>query len=161
MERLDVVDEDNEVIGTEFRDVVHEKGLPHRTVMFFVLDERGRILVTKRTANKNFFPGYWSIVLGGHVKAGESYEEALVTEMEEELGTVWDHEEIAEFVKDIEEETEHVKVYSVKIEREKIALCEKEVEKGEFWTKEKIKKEINSRDFLPETYNLIDFIDDL
>jgi len=158
MELLDVVDKENNVIGSQPRDEVHEKGLPHRTVMFFVLDEQGRILVTKRTENKDFFPGYWSIVLGGHVKAGESYEDALLSEMKEEVGTIGEYKEIGEFIKDIEEETEHVKVYSVSIDTKKIKLCTEEVEIGEFWTKEKIKIEMNQRDFLPETYQLIEYL---
>ncbi|MGM0510497.1 MAG: NUDIX hydrolase [Thermoplasmatota archaeon] len=161
MEYLDVVNEDNEIIDRSPREIVHSKNLPHRTVMFFVLDKQGRILVTKRTENKDFFPGYWSIVLGGHVKSGESYEDALLVEMEEEVGVIGKYKEIDEFIKDIEEETEHVKVYSVSIATKKIKLCKKEIEIGEFWTKEKIKIEINQRDFLPETYQLVGYLDKL
>lgn len=159
MELIDVVDKDNQIVDSLPRKVVHERGLPHRTVMFFVMDNRGKILVTKRTENKDFFPGYWSIVLGGHVSSGETYEEALVSEMREELGAKGDYVEIGGFVKDIEEETEHVRVYKVRVEPDELSLCEKEIEKSVFWDKEKILDQIYKKDFLPETFILVDYID--
>jgi len=119
---------------------------------------RGKILVTKRSDNKDFFPGYWSIVLGGHVKSGETYEEALITEMNEEINTVGGYEKLGEFVKDIKEELEHVNLYKVKVEPDEIDLLDKEFQKGEFWTEEKIKSKINELDFLPETEGVIKYL---
>lgn len=158
MEYLDVIDENDQVIDKKTRKVVHEKRLRHRTVMFFVVSPEGKILVTKRSDNKDFFPGYWSIVLGGHVKSGETYEEALITEMNEEINTVGGYEKLGEFVKDIKEELEHVNLYKVKVEPDEIDLLDKEFQKGEFWTEEKIKSKINELDFLPETEGVIKYL---
>jgi len=158
MEYLDVIDESNEVIGKKPRKVVHEKRLRHRTVMFFVISPEGKILVTKRSDNKDFFPGYWSIVLGGHVKSGESYEEALMLEMQEELGTKGEYEKIGSFIKDIEEEIEHVHLYKVKVNPDEINLLDKEFNKGEFWKIEEIKKKIDELNFLPETEIVIEYL---
>ena len=79
-----VVDEDDKVVGTATRKEVHDKKLIHRSVMFFIFDKKRRILVTQRTKNKEFFKEYWSIGLGGHVNAGETYDEAVVREVKEE-----------------------------------------------------------------------------
>ena len=158
MEYLDVVNEKNEVIDKKPRKVVHEKGLPHRTVMFFVRSHDDKILVTKRSENKEFFPGYWSIVLGGHVASGDTYEETVSKEMKEEINTLGEFKKLGEFVKDIDEETEYVNLYEVHVNKDEIKLLDKEFEKGEFWSKEKIMEELDKRNFLPETYKVIDYI---
>ncbi len=158
MEYLDVVNEENEVIDKKPRKVVHEKGLPHRTVMFFVRSHDDKILVTKRSENKEFFPGYWSIVLGGHVASGDTYEETVSKEMKEEINTLGEFKKLGEFVKDIDEETEYVNLYEVHVNKDEIKLLDKEFEKGEFWSKQKIMEELDKRNFLPETYKVIEFI---
>jgi ADP-ribose pyrophosphatase YjhB (NUDIX family) len=42
------------------------------------------VFVSQRTDDKEFYPGYWSIVFGGHVHAGESYEDAVLRELKED-----------------------------------------------------------------------------
>lgn len=158
MEKIYVVNKDNYVIDQKHRKEVHDERLPHRSVMFFVKDEEGNILVTKRSDNKRYYPGFWSIVLGGHVKAGDSYEESLKKESEEEIGGIEEYKFIGSFVKDIEEETEFVRLYEVIVDPRKIELCEDEFELGEFWDIEKIKKEIEKRDFLPETEIVLQYL---
>ncbi|MFO7791994.1 MAG: NUDIX domain-containing protein [Candidatus Saliniplasma sp.] len=162
MEYLDVVDEQNRVIDQRPRKEVHEKGLPHRTVMFFVRSPEGKYLVTKRSEDKEFFPGYWSVVMGGHVQASESYEASLDKEMREEIGVKGDYKELGSFVKDIPEETEHVKLYEVIVEPDDIELLDKEFKKGEFWDKdmiiEELDVEVDKRKFLPETEIVLKYL---
>ncbi len=158
MEELDVVDDDNDVIERKSRKEVHEKGLPHRSVMFFVFSEDDEILVTQRSKGKKFFPEYWSVVLGGHVSAGDSYEDSLRREAEEEIGTFGEYEEIGSFIKDIPEETEHVRIYKITVNKDEIELLEKELKKGEFWSLEKIMDELDDRDFLPETKEALNLL---
>ena len=50
-----------------------------------ILVERDRILLGKRAANRKNRPNVWDI-LGGHCEPGETLEQALVRELEEELG---------------------------------------------------------------------------
>ena len=50
-----------------------------------IKDDRDRVYVHRRTADRRLFPGIWDIV-GGHVEPGESAEEALAREIEEETG---------------------------------------------------------------------------
>ena len=52
-----------------------------------------RILLGKRSTERAFYPGVWD-VFGGHIEAQESCEEALLRELDEELGitaTAWTH----------------------------------------------------------------------
>ena len=149
-EFFDVVDEDDNVIGKASREECHKKGLIHRSVMFFVFNEEGMVLVTKRTKAKDFFPGYRSIVLGGHVHAGESYEEAVAREIEEEVGLKAQPFFISSFKKRIPEEKENVKVYGVVV-KDRINLNDEELEKGEFLGLEEMEEKLKSQNFLPET----------
>jgi mutator protein MutT len=50
-----------------------------------IRDERQRVYVQRRTAERRLFPGIWDIV-GGHLEAGETPEQALAREVEEETG---------------------------------------------------------------------------
>lgn len=86
MEYLDVVDENNQLTGkTEERNIIHEKGIWHREVAVWIMNEKGEILLQKRAANKRQEPNKWAIC-AGHVEAGESVEDSMIREIEEELG---------------------------------------------------------------------------
>ena len=52
-----------------------------------VLFEDGKILLGLRSVDRDYYPNTWD-VFGGHVEEGETLEETLVRELEEELGVV-------------------------------------------------------------------------
>ncbi|MYS06555.1 NUDIX domain-containing protein [Streptomyces sp. SID6041] len=85
-EILDVVDEQDRVIGRAPRAEVYARGLIHRCVFVRVRDAEGRIFVHRRTPTKLVFPSMYDMFVGGVVGAGESYDEAALREAEEELG---------------------------------------------------------------------------
>ena len=82
-ELIDLVNDQDEVIGTIMKDEAHEKGIGHRIVVAFVFDEKERLLVQRRTEDKG---GLLDISIGGHVHAGESYDDAAQRELLEEFG---------------------------------------------------------------------------
>jgi len=51
----------------------------------FIRDGRNRVYVHRRSPTRRLFPGIWDVV-GGHVEHGETWEEALAREIEEETG---------------------------------------------------------------------------
>ncbi|MFT2017210.1 NUDIX hydrolase [Streptomyces sp. 796.1] len=85
-EVLDVVDEQDRVVGQAPRGEVYARGLRHRCVFILVKDAAGRVFVHRRTAQKLVFPGLYDMFVGGVVGAGESYATAALREAEEELG---------------------------------------------------------------------------
>lgn len=86
-EYLDVVDYDNHVIGEATQEDVYAKKLNHRIVHVFVVHPKTRaVYLQQRAATKAFLPGYYCTSAGGHVRAGETYEDAAARELQEELG---------------------------------------------------------------------------
>ena len=116
-ELLDLVDADNTVIGTVARSRVHgEPALRHRAVHVLVYDDRGRLLLQKRSSAKQIQPGKWDTSVGGHLAAGESYLAGAVREAAEELGLAIDAAALApvnEYVWRSAVETEHVASYRI------------------------------------------------
>lgn len=153
-ELLDIVDEDDKVVGSEERDICHRKKLTHRSVMFFIFDGKGRILVTKRSKDKDFFPGRYSIVLGGHVSKGQSYGQAASREAYEEAKVASEPFEMGFFKKRLNEENENVKVFGFKTDG-KVSLLEDEIESGTFMGVKEAEKLMGDEEFLPETGQLL------
>ena len=86
-EKFDVLNELVEFTGEiATRDECHKKGLWHRAVYAFIIDDKGNILLQKRSKNKKLWPNMWDVTVGGHVDAGEFGRQALIREVKEELG---------------------------------------------------------------------------
>jgi isopentenyldiphosphate isomerase len=87
MEIVDIVDQNDRVIGTASREDCHNNPvLIHRTVHFTLFDRlKGNILLTQRSYKKQTDAGKYCF-LGEHVLSGETYEKALLRGVKEELG---------------------------------------------------------------------------
>ncbi|MFJ3305751.1 NUDIX hydrolase [Streptomyces sp. NPDC086549] len=85
-EILDIVDENDQVIGQSPRGEAYARGLRHRCVFIQARDSAGRIFVHRRTPVKLVFPSLYDMFVGGVVSAGETYDDAALREAEEELG---------------------------------------------------------------------------
>lgn len=85
-ELLDVVNDNDEVTGQEMRSVVHQQGLQHRGVHVFLFNEQGEMLIQKRSADRANSPSLLDCSVSEHVKAGESYLEAAMRGLKEEMG---------------------------------------------------------------------------
>ncbi|WTU15595.1 NUDIX domain-containing protein [Streptomyces sp. NBC_00075] len=86
-ELVERVDDQDRVLGVVVsrRQAVRE-GWLHRVAVTVCRDERGRILVHRRSEQLSRFPGLYEVVVGGAVGVGESYERAAARELAEELG---------------------------------------------------------------------------
>jgi isopentenyl-diphosphate Delta-isomerase len=85
-ELLDIVNDEDIITGQEMRSAVHQLGLQHRGVHVFLFTSDGRMLVQKRSADRAASPSALDCSVSEHVKAGESYLEAAMRGMREEMG---------------------------------------------------------------------------
>lgn len=85
-EMLELVDQENRVIGVETRKRVRAENLLHRGVGILCWNSQKELYVHQRTDCKDLFPSYYDMMVGGALAAGEQYEAAALREVQEELG---------------------------------------------------------------------------
>lgn len=85
MEKVDVVDENLNVLYSVTREEAHKKGLLHPIIIAEVINSKGEWLLVKQASHKQD-PGKFVSPVAGHIKSGESEIKALKREAKEELG---------------------------------------------------------------------------
>lgn len=86
MEFLDIVTDDNRVVGTASKAEVYRRQLTHRIVHVLVFNKRGELLLQRRSGLVAFCPHHWVTSASGHVRSGETFEQAALREAREEIG---------------------------------------------------------------------------
>ena len=85
-ELVDVVDENDEVIGQEMKSECHRKGIWHRVAGVLLFSSEGKIWLQTRIKNKTLQGRNLDFSASGHLAIGDTYEKGAQREMEEELG---------------------------------------------------------------------------
>ncbi|MFH1402164.1 MAG: NUDIX domain-containing protein [Patescibacteria group bacterium] len=86
LEMLEVVDENDNVIGLESRAKVHQDGLLHREIHIWFITPKAEIIFQHRAKDKDTYPDKLDATVGGHVDPKMSYEDTVVKECKEETG---------------------------------------------------------------------------
>jgi len=152
-ETLDIIDEKDEVIATASREECHEKKLRHRGVQVFILDEEEDFFLQKRGEKKDVFPGLYEGGITGHVLSGETYLQAAVRELKEELGIEVKESDLKEMFRfKILFENEHELITAYLLDYDgTVKMDHNEVESGEFIPVDELKQRIkkNEKEFSP------------
>jgi len=87
-EYLDIVNENDVVIGKDLRSNIYAKNLSNniRVINIFLFNSKNELLLPKRSANRKIFPNCYDFSCGEHVTLGEEYYDAAIRGLEEELG---------------------------------------------------------------------------
>lgn len=85
---VDVVDEEDRVIGKDLRSMKPVKGFITRVVGVLIRDSEGKYIICKRSPNKKTEPNKYDFTACGMVDLGESYEKAAKRELLEETTLV-------------------------------------------------------------------------
>lgn len=85
-EQLEVYDAAGNPTGVaKSRAAIHRDGDWHLAIFCWIVTRDGRVLLQKRAATKDVWPGRWDASAAGHVRFGEKLAASL-REIEEELG---------------------------------------------------------------------------
>ncbi len=154
-EIFDIVDNNGRVIGRAPRSACHgDPSLAHRVVHIHVFNSAGDLLLQKRGKNKTIQPGKWDTSVGGHLAAGEGYDDAAAREFEEELGIdpaclaegallpIYDH------VWRNEIETEHIRVFRLDFEGP-FRFQRSEIDAVRFWAEAEIEAALGGGSLTP------------
>lgn len=80
-ELIKLVDENNNDLGGATRRDMRKGNLWHRASYIFIRNTKQQFLVQKRTMLKDWCPGYYDLVTGGVVGAGEDDDESAQREL--------------------------------------------------------------------------------
>lgn len=97
-ERVILVNEQDEQIGTMPKMEAHEKALLHRAFSVFVFNERKELMIQQRAKHKYHSPLLWTNTCCSHQRVGESNVEAGKRRLMEEMGFVTDLTESISFI---------------------------------------------------------------
>lgn len=97
-ERVILVDEHDNEIGTMEKIEAHEKALLHRAFSIFVFNDDGQMMLQQRALSKYHSPGLWTNTCCSHPRPGESLEEATGRRIVEEMGFSCDMQEVFNFI---------------------------------------------------------------
>lgn len=155
MEMFDIVDENGEPTGAVCtRTAAHSEGHRHRTSHIWVTrQENGitQVLLQKRAANKDSFPGRYDTSSAGHIQAGDEPLDSALRELEEELGIrakaenlkpigtfriAYEKEFYGKLFRD--SEVAFVYLYDGPVDAETLVLQEEEVERVDWFTLEEV-----------------------
>ena len=138
-----IVDAEGKVLGKILRGEAHDgRKVLHPVVHLHVFNSKGDIYLQRRPDWKDIQPGKWDTACGGHISYGETPEEALAREVEEELGIPADAympERLGMYV--FESVTERELVYVNKaIYDGAVNPSAEELNGGRFWSSEEIQE---------------------
>jgi isopentenyl-diphosphate delta-isomerase len=97
-ETVVLVNEQDEVVGTQEKMEAHKKGLLHRAFSVFIFNNKGEMLLQQRALNKYHSSGLWTNSCCSHPKPGEDTAEAAARRLQEEMGFSTELEKIFDFV---------------------------------------------------------------
>ena len=86
MEKVVLVDEDDNPTGTMEKIEAHEKGLLHRAFSVFIFNNNGDMLLQQRAFSKYHSGGLWTNTCCSHPREGEATIEAAHRRLQEEMG---------------------------------------------------------------------------
>ncbi len=162
-EYLDILDENGKAMGkSASREEVHSRGLWHKTAQVLLLNSQGEIFVHRRAKSKKYYPGLWDVYFGGHVLSGETSQQALIREVQEEINLDLKKEDF-QFLFDIKKadiqnggsfiNNDFAQVYLAKVEfnLSDLILQTEEIEEVKFISLDELKRKVGNaeNDFIP------------
>lgn len=85
VEKIILVDENDNAIGTIDKLEAHLNGFLHRAISVFIFNDKGELLLQKRADNKYHSAGLWTNTCCSHPSPGESTLNAAIRRLDQEM----------------------------------------------------------------------------
>ena len=155
-EMIDEYNKRGEKIGVIDKEVAHEKGLWHKSVHVWIVNDNDEVLLQYRCAEKKLYPNTWDCSFAGHIGAGETSIQGVLREGKEELGIDVDLEKLnyiftnRENVKDGPiNSNEFVDIYILRQNVDKMTFQKEEVSDAKFVSLEEFYDLMDNGKLLP------------
>lgn len=86
MEKVILVDEQDNAVGTMEKLEAHRKGILHRAFSILIFNSQGQLLLQKRSLEKYHSGGLWTNTCCSHPFPGETLEQATQRKLKQEMG---------------------------------------------------------------------------
>ncbi|MBT4209450.1 MAG: NUDIX domain-containing protein [Candidatus Komeilibacteria bacterium] len=86
-EQTIIVDKDDKIIGYKSRKDLQTEDI-YRVSALWLTNSKGAILLAQRAHNRTHHPGKWGPAAAGTIEKGETYNDNIIKEAEEEIGLV-------------------------------------------------------------------------
>jgi isopentenyl-diphosphate delta-isomerase len=105
MDKVILVNQDDQVVGEMEKMEAHVKGVLHRAFSVFLINDAGELLLQQRAFSKYHSGGLWTNTCCSHPAPGEEVVEAALRRLNQELG-----------IQDVEVEIVHHFLYKAEFE---------------------------------------------
>ena len=97
-DKVILVNENDQEIGTEFKLKAHVEGKLHRAFSIFIFNDKGKLLLQRRALSKYHSGGLWTNSCCSHPKPKEEVVDATHRRLKEELGFDCEMKELFSFL---------------------------------------------------------------
>lgn len=154
MNHVVLVDGNDHVLGTMEKLQAHQLGLLHRAFSVFIFNSKNELLIHKRAEGKYHSGGLWTNSCCSHPFLNESFQEAAIRRVNEELGMkITEVEKVGVLIYKVKLDhglTEHEYDYILKATSDKLPLLNlEEASEYSYETIESIRKKMENK---PDDY---------
>lgn len=124
-----------------------------------IFNRAGELLIQQRQPFKKGWGGLWDLSMGGAVSAGETSAQALVRELQEELGLIWDlHGEPQALTVSFDHGFDDIYILRGEVDLSSLRLQPEEVADARWATREEIFAMLADGRFVPYHEGLIELL---
>lgn len=163
MEYVDIYTAERKLTGrTEVRAKELGEGEYRLIVHAAIFNREGHLLIQQRQPFKRGWSGLWDLTVGGAVTAGETSAQAVVRELQEELGLTWDlHGEPPAMTLTFDHGFDDIYLLRGEVDISTLQLQYEEVAQAKWATQEEVHQMLADDTFVPYHRSLIDLLFDM